>query len=235
MKKLPVIFLLFIVIFVIPCYGGYSIGFHEDPNKITDSYGADTEDSFWDLPPYFKIIAIGAVIVALGWKIVTILTAWIRKNPKNENRLKILSFIEHNPGSTVNAIGKDLDLNRGTVRYHVRNLKDDGKILLFRNRNCVSLFRNKSNLWNKSHLQAIEPHLQDATCKRVCRMIYENPGITNMQIADRLGITRGAVTSHVRTLEEMGCLMVEYTGKFKNYYLREDSHPDSLQFFEKVK
>lgn len=234
MKKRSLIF-LFLLVSIIPCHGDYLIEYHANPEDIAHIDGAEGTYSFWDLPPYFKIIAIGAVIVALGWKIVAILTAWIRKNPKNENRLKILRFIEHNPGSTVSAIEKDLSLNRGTVRYHVRNLKEEGKILLFRNRNCVSLFRNKSNLWNKSHLQAIEPHLQDATCKRVCRMIYENPGITNMQIADRLEITRGAVTSHVRTLEEMGCLMVEYTGKFKNYYLREEIHPDSLQFFEKVK
>ena len=237
MKKLLLIFLILFLAHVIPCSGDPLIEPYSTPDISADGYidGAETEDSFWDLPPYFKIIAIGAVIVALGWKIVAILTAWIKKNPKNENRLKILRFIEYNPGSTVNAIGKDLDLNRGTVRYHVRSLKEEGKILLFRNRNSVNLFRNKSNIWSKSHLQAIEPYLRDATCKKVCRLIYENPGITNMAIADRLGIARSTVSSHIRTLEEMGCLMAEYKGKSKNYYLREDSHLDSLQFFEKVK
>lgn len=235
MKKILSILLFFILIFTTSSYANYSITFAENTNLVTDVDGAEGTHSFWDLPLDFKLIAISAVIMALGWKIVAILTAWIEKNPKNKNRLNILRFIEHNPGSTVFDIVNDLDLNRGTVRYHVRNLKEDGKILLFRNRNTVGLFRNKSGLWNKSYLQEIEQYLQDSTCKKVCRLIYENPGITNMQIADRLGITKGTVTSHIRTLEEMGCLTVEYTGKFKNYYLREGNHPDALQFFEKIR
>jgi predicted transcriptional regulator len=234
MKKSLLIFLSILLLFIIPCYGDYTIVYHEDENKITDNDGFDTNYSFWDLPLYFKLITIGAIVLALGWKLVALLTAWAKKDPNNENRLNILNFIEQNPGSTVNMIENDLGLKRGTVRYHVNTLKDTGKILLFRNGNYVSLFRNETDLWNRSQRQIIEPHLQGVTCKNVCQLIYENPGITNMDISDRLGITRAAVASHIRTLEDMGCLIIEYSGKFKNYYLDDGYHPDALPFFERV-
>ncbi|WP_340817939.1 winged helix-turn-helix transcriptional regulator [Methanolobus sp. WCC4] len=235
MKKIRFfLFFFFFLIFICPCDGNYLIEPNEDSDLITHTDGAEGTDTFWDLPFYFKLITIIAFVLALGWKLVAILTAWVKKDPKNENRLKILNFIEDNPGSTVNMIEKDLGIKRGTVRYHVNTLKDSGKILLFKNGNYVSLFRNGTDLWRKDHKSTIEPHLQGMTCKKVCSLIYENPGITNKDISDTLGITRSAVASHIRTLEEMGCLVVESSGKFKNYYLDTGHHPDKLPFFERV-
>ncbi|MEZ5335130.1 MAG: winged helix-turn-helix transcriptional regulator [Methanolobus sp.] len=199
-----------------------------------DSTGADGTHSFWELSPDFQLIAASAIILGLGWKLIAILTGWVKKDPKNENRMKILNFIEQNPGSTVNMIEQDLGIKRGTVRYHVNTLKDTGKILMFRNGNYVSLFRNESAIWNKSHSRTIEPHLQGVTCKNVCRLIYENPGITNKEISEILGLSKSAVASHIRTLEDMGCLIIQASGKFKNYYMAEEHHPDALPFFEKV-
>jgi hypothetical protein len=50
MKKIPIIF-LFILVFSTPlCYGEYSIVYNEDTTKVLDSDGAETTDSFWDLP-----------------------------------------------------------------------------------------------------------------------------------------------------------------------------------------
>ena len=208
-----------------------------DSDELSDSIntqGSLNKDPFWDLPLYFKIIAIGAIILGLGWKLIALLTAWAKKDPNNENRQRILDFIENNPGSTVNAIESDLGIKRGTVRYHVTNLKDAGKILMFRNGNYVSLFRNESALWNKNH-RRIEPHMPGVTCKKVCRMIYDHPGISNMELCEKLGLSKGAVTSHIKTLEDIDCLEVETSGKFKNYFLREGYHPDELPLFERIR
>jgi predicted transcriptional regulator len=218
-----------------PCYGNNNPVVSDNVSSESYvSYGAQELLSFWDLSLKLKIVAIGFVIMGLGWKLVAILTAWAKKDPNNENRQRILNFIEKNPGSTVNAIGTDLGIKRGTVRYHVSNLKDAGKILMFRNGNYVSLFRNESALWNKNH-KRIEPHLPGATCKKVCSVIYENPGITNMELCEKLGLSKGAVSSHIRTLEEIECLEVEISGKYKNYSLREGYHPDELPLFERIR
>jgi predicted transcriptional regulator len=233
MKKI-LIFFFFLSFFISPCFGDLYVTHTYDSNKVIDHEGADSNDSFWDLPPYFKILAIGFTIMGLGWKIVAILTAWAKKDPNNKNRQKILQLIEKNPGITVNTIGNDLGIKRGTVRYHVGNLKEAGKILMFRNGNYVSLFKNESALWNKNH-GPIEPHLPGATCKKVCRMIYENPGISNMELCEKLGLSKGTVSSHIKTLDDMNCLEVEMTGKFKNYYLREGYHPDELPLFERIR
>jgi predicted transcriptional regulator len=231
-KYLTLFFLLFF--FVSPSFGETSIIFQEGTAKAPDYTGSDGNDSFFTLPFELKFIALGAIILGLGWKLIALLTAWAKKDPNNENRQRILNFIEKNPGSTVNAIGTDLGIKRGTVRYHVSNLKDAGKILMFRNGNYVSLFRNESALWNKNH-KRIEPHLPGATCKKVCSVIYENPGITNMELCEKLGLSKGAVSSHIRTLEEIECLEVEISGKYKNYSLREGYHPDELPLFERIR
>ncbi|SDF22635.1 Predicted transcriptional regulator, containsd two HTH domains [Methanolobus vulcani] len=231
------IFLLFIILlFFVPyCYGNdNSVVFHNVTSESSVSYGSQEIISFWDLSFKLKIVALGFIIMGLGWKIVALLTAWAKKDPNNENRQRILNFIKKNPGSTVNMIESDLGIKRGTVRYHVINLKDAGKILMFRNGNYVSLFRNESALWNKNH-KRIEPHLPGATCKKVCRMIYDHPGITNMELCEKLGLSKGAVTSHIKTLEDIECLEVETSGKFKNYFLREGYHPDELPLFERIR
>lgn len=235
MYKLSYIFLILFLIVVAPSAGEPYVQPHGSTfDSQKDMTGFQGTYHFWDLPLYFKFIALGAIILGLGWKLVAILTAWAKKDPNNENRQRILSFIEKNPGSTVNAIETDLGIKRGTVRYHVSNLKDAGKILMFRNGNYVSLFRNESALWNKNH-KRIEPHLPGATCKKVCSVIYENPGITNMELCEKLGLSKGAVSSHIRTLEEIDCLEVEISGKYKNYSLREGYHPDELPLFERIR
>nr|WP_321498003.1 winged helix-turn-helix transcriptional regulator [uncultured Methanolobus sp.] len=234
MKILPITITFLLLVFTVPCSGEYSVFFNESPGSFVHNQGAIKDYSYWDLPLYFKIIAAGAIILGLGWKLIALLTAWAKKDPNNENRQKILDFIENNPGSTVNAIESDLGIKRGTVRYHVTNLKDAGKILMFRNGNYVSLFRNESALWNKNH-RRIEPHLPGVTCKKVCRMIYDHPGISNMELCEKLGLSKGAVTSHIKTLEDIDCLEVETSGKFKNYFLREGYHPDELPLFERIR
>jgi predicted transcriptional regulator len=234
MNKIILLFLLFI--FLMPhCYGNNNpVVFHNVSSESHVSYGVQELLSFWDLSFKLKTVAIGFIIMGLGWKIVALLTAWAKKDPNNKNRQKILQLIEKNPGITVNTIGNDLGIKRGTVRYHVGNLKEAGKILMFRNGNYVSLFKNESALWNKNH-GPIEPHLPGATCKKVCRTIYENPGISNMELCKKLGLSKGTVSSHIKTLDDMNCLEVEMTGKFKNYYLREGYHPDELPLFERIR
>lgn len=234
MRKLSLTLFFLLLFFVSSSFGETSITFHEGTAKAPDFTGSDGNDSFFTLPLELKFIAISAIILGLGWKIVALLTAWAKKDPNNENRQRILNFIKKNPGSTVNMIESDLGIKRGTVRYHVINLKDAGKILMFRNGNYVSLFRNESALWNKNH-KRIEPHLPGATCKKVCRMIYDHPGITNMELCEKLGLSKGAVTSHIKTLEDIECLEVETSGKFKNYFLREGYHPDELPLFERIR
>ena len=235
MYKLSYIFFIFFLVILSPSAGEPFVQPHgSNLDSQVDSTGFQYKHTFWDLPLYFKIIAAGAIIMGLGWKIVALLTAWAKKDPNNKNRQKILQFIEENPGITVKTIGNDLGIKRGTVRYHVDNLKEAGKILMFRNGNYVSLFKNESALWNKNH-GLIEPHLPGATCKKVCRMIYENPGISNMELCKKLGLSKGTVSSHIKTLDDMNCLEVEMTGKFKKYNLREGYHPDELPLFERIR
>jgi predicted transcriptional regulator len=235
MKKYTILLISF---FLIICSCSISSAFRTyTSDEISDStytQGWMGEDSFWDIPLYFKIITIGTIVFGLGWKLVAILTAWAKKDSNNENRQKILDFIEQNPGSTVNAIETDLGIKRGTVRYHVTNLKDAGKILMFRIGNHLSLFRNESALWNKNH-KGIEFHLPGTTCKKVCRTIYDNPGITNMELCKKLGLSKGSVSFHIKTLEDIDCLEVEANGRFKNYFLREGYHPDEVPLFERIR
>jgi len=220
-------------ILVIPCYGEYIVRPHVDSDLITDDSGADFNISFWDLPLYFKLITISSLVFALGWKMAAILIARI-KDKNNNNRLKILQFIESNPGITANNIKSNLSLKRGTIRYHINVLKETGKIVLLKNGNYISLFPKDHNILNNMYSRDIEPYLQGVTCKKICWLIYENPGITNKEISEELGLTKSAITSHIQKLAENGYLIVEPNGKSKNYYFKENCHPDMIRYFEKI-
>jgi predicted transcriptional regulator len=236
MNRLPITFLFFyiILVFVVPCQGEYSIELHEKTGETTNSKGADAHESFWDTPLKIKVFIISATILALGWKMAALLLARIKKDPNNKNRLEIIEFIENNPGTTVNMIKKDLGLTRGTVRYHVNVLKEASKIILFQNGKNISMFKNESKLWNKKHTQIIEPHMKSKTCKNVCQLIYENPGITNSELSDKMGLVKAGITLHIKNLEKMNCIKIESNGRYKNYYMKDGYHPDEFTFFEKV-
>lgn len=234
MEFSPTVFLFFIFISISPCYGDYSIGFHEENNEITDSEGAEINLSFWDLPLKLQIVTISVIILALGWKISALLLASIKKYPRNKNRQDILEFIGNNPGATVNQIKKDRGINRGTVRYHVNVLKEAGKIVLFQNGKNISIFKNERKLWSKKHQTIIEPYMKSTTCKEVCKTIYENPGITNAELSRKMKVSKATISLHTKTLENMNCLKLKLNGRFKKYYIKENCHPDDLSFYEKI-
>ncbi|MDK2825312.1 MAG: hypothetical protein PWQ44_488, partial [Methanolobus sp.] len=83
-KYLTLFFLLFF--FVSPSFGETSIIFQEGTAKAPDYTGSDGNDSFFTLPFELKFIALGAIILGLGWKLIALLTAWAKKDPNNENR-----------------------------------------------------------------------------------------------------------------------------------------------------
>ncbi len=235
MKKLLLLFLVIFSIYVVPCLGDPFVQPYTDISTKGHVEGAQTEDSFWDLPHYFQAITIASAILVLGWKILTLLLARMRRTSSNENRDKILDFIEQNPGSTVNYIKQKTEFKRGTVRYHIKILKDEGKVLLIKNGSFISIFRNDLAFLNDEKRRSIEPHLYKNTCKEVCRQIFKNPGITTTELAEELDVHKSTILFHVRTLKEMDCLDIKNNGVRKHYYLKDECHPDNLPFFERIK
>ncbi|MFA0823610.1 MAG: winged helix-turn-helix transcriptional regulator [Methanomethylovorans sp.] len=234
MKRILLASIIIFFFFTSPCYcKDYVILTQPDPNLINDDSGADANMTFWDLPLSLQLVTISSLVLALGWKMAAVLIARI-KDENNDNRLKILQFIERNPGISVNSVKRDLSLKRGTIRYHISVLKEAGKIVLLKNGNYVSLFKKDQDVLNNLYSRNIEPYLQGITCKKICWLIYENPGITNKEISEELGLTKSAITSHIHKLAENGYLVVEPNGKSKNYYFKENCHPDMIQYFERI-
>jgi len=234
MKRILLATIILFFFFTSPCYcKDYVILTQPDPNLINDDSGADANITFWDLPLSLQLITISSLVLALGWKLAAILVARI-KDDNNEKRLKILQFIERNPGITVNSVKRDLRLKRGTVRYHISVLKEAGKIILLKNGNYINLFSKDHKVLDNIYSREIEPYLQGITCKKICWLIYENPGITNKEISEELRLARSTISTHIQKLKEFGYLVTEPNGKFTRYFLDENFHPDMVPYFEEI-
>jgi predicted transcriptional regulator len=140
---------------------------------------------------------------------------------KNENRHNILNYVYSNPGATAGDVAKAYSIERGTVRYHLYKLESEGKIVFNRIGKFSRIFRD-SNTYDDFEKIVIS-HLQNPTGRSVLLMVLEQPGITNLEMAERLGVEKSAINWHVNKYLRDGLISYRREGKFKRYFLGDNS------------
>ena len=140
---------------------------------------------------------------------------------KNENRHNILNYVYSNPGATVADVAQAHSIERGTVKYHLFKLESEGKIVLNRMGKYSRIFRN-SNTYSDFEKTVIA-HLQNQTSRSVLLMVLEEPGITNLEMAERLDIEKSAINWHINKFLHDGLISYRRDGKFKRYFIGDNS------------
>lgn len=228
-KCIPVLILL-IIFFAYPCFGEeIVISTTPDPGAIIDDSGCDYTYTFWTLPLSLHLITLGSLLLIFVWKAI-LLIAHVREN--HDSRKLIEKLVEKRPGITINEVVEDLDIKRGTARYHIKRLKEAGKIMLLKNGNYVSIFKQESSLQNDLLCINVDPYLHNLTCKQICRLIYENPGITNKEISSILNLSKPTVSVHIQKIQSQGYIFFEPSGKTKNYFMTEGFHPETMPLYK---
>jgi predicted transcriptional regulator len=206
--------------------GGYVVRPHVEGGVGVDSTGADATITFWDLPLRIQVVYVSGIIMAFlgSFKIFPAIISRIKRFVENQNRQSISKYILNNPGTTKVDISKNLMINRGTVKYHVRKLKSEGKIASMKVGKFTRLFENSSALKNDEKIVA--SHIRGETSRILLWRILENPGITNQELAETLQLDKSTVHWHAHKFLADDIIRFEKEGRYLKYYVKADAAVD---------
>jgi predicted transcriptional regulator len=176
---------------------------------------------FWQLPgqvQLFYITAMAAAFIVI-LKLMPLVLGKIDDLLKNENRHNILNYIHVNPGTTIARISEVQQIDRGTVKYHLYKLESEGKIIFRRMGKFSRLFRNSGTFGDDE--QKIIAHLQNRNSRAILLLVLTQPGITNQEMTERLGIEKSAVHWHLEKFIGDGLVQFSYEGKYKRFFIHD--------------
>ncbi|MGA1792406.1 MAG: winged helix-turn-helix transcriptional regulator, partial [Thermoplasmatota archaeon] len=131
-----------------------------------------------------------------------------------ENRKKIYDHIMNNPGEHFRGLQRAVDLEVGVLSHHLNVLEKEQLIVSEQdgNNRCFWAAGVKHDT-DKVRLSRIQ--------ENILKEIHSEPGITQSQIAKKMGISRKVVFYHVKFLRNSGVVREEKDKKHSHYYERE--------------
>jgi predicted transcriptional regulator len=154
------------------------------------------------------------VIVILGL-IIFAYTRIRREDLLNqENRKRIYEFINENPGEHFRALQRAVDLEVGVLSHHLNVLEKEQLIVSEQDGNNRRFWAAgvKHDL-DQVHLSRIQ--------ENILKQIDMDPGITQAQIAKKIGVSRKVVFYHVKFLRNAGIVREEKEKRKTHYYSKE--------------
>ncbi len=175
--------------------------------------------SFWQLPDWIKLFYVTLMAAAFIGLLQLMPFVWGKIDDilKNENRNNILNFINANPGTTVARVTESQQIERATVRYHLYKLESEGKIVFRKMGKFSRLFRNSHSFSDGE--QKVIAHMQNRNSRSILLLVLDQPGITNQELTERLGIEKSAIHWHLEKFIGDGIVSYIPDGKFKRYFI----------------
>lgn len=136
---------------------------------------------------------------------------------QNENRLAIVKCVQERPGSTMYEIARELDMNLGTMRYHLLILGINHKVREHRDGKYVRYFPG-SQAFTPDELEVMSL-LRREPVRRLMLMLSEKPGVSNAEIARALEISESAVSNYMRDLSAKGFVAREVSPSGRTTYV----------------
>jgi len=202
--------------------GGYVVRPHVEGGVGVDSTGADATITFWDLPLRIQVVYVSGLMMAFfgSLKIFPAVISRIKKFVENQNKQSIFKYILDNPGTTKAEISRNLGINRGTVKYHVRKLESDNNIASMKAGKFTRLFQNSSALKNDDKI--IASHIRGETSRILLWTILESPGITNQELVEAFRLDKSTVHWHTHKFLADDIIRFEKEGRYLKYYVKDD-------------
>ncbi|MGA1873893.1 MAG: VWA domain-containing protein [Thermoplasmatota archaeon] len=215
----------------------------ENPNSIPsptngDSIGDDDDDSdgdgsFWPSP--FKededrsriapsdmandsilIVLIIIVVIAVVVGVIIFGYSRIRREDllNQENRKRIYDHIMNNPGEHFRGLQRAVDLEVGVLSHHLNVLEKEQLIVSEQD-------GNNRRFWAAGVKHDTDKVRLSRIQENILKEIHKEPGITQSQIAKRMGVSRKVVFYHVKFLRNSGVVREEKDRRHSYYYERE--------------
>jgi uncharacterized membrane protein/predicted transcriptional regulator len=167
-------------------------------------------------------LALGGI--AVGWNEVVILAiitqflplySKIRREEVLDQytRGKIHGYIIANPGEHYNSLKAQLDLKNGTLAYHLRVLEREGYVKSARDGPFKRFYPQEAVVpKNRSEFSSIQ--------EIVLENVRASPGITQNDVAVRMGVSSQVVNYHIRNLVRAGRIRLQREGRTTRCYLK---------------
>ncbi len=132
----------------------------------------------------------------------------------NERRREIYQYLAENPLTHLRSLARELNLPVGTADWHLKVLAGAGIVSAFEERN--KRFFYPSGWIEEGDLPSLS-RLQDETAKAIYFLVRKNPGMSQTEIAKKLGKYQQYVQPHLSGMEECGFLTARKKGRRKAY------------------
>lgn len=211
-------------------YPDYIDAFPNDPNDWRDSDGDgigdnaerkkksgnsapdgdDDEELIGESAADDNMLACGLVMIVVGIIIIFIVVmGYTRIRQKrlldHERREKIFNYIKENPGEHFRGIQKTLGLEVGVIAYHLNTLERGEYIKSRQDGQYRRFYPMDAKIDVKLILSALQ--------QRIMNRIKADPGISQRNIATKVGVARKVVSYHVKILKDAGFIYVEKQGR----------------------
>ncbi|MFO7967924.1 MAG: helix-turn-helix domain-containing protein [Archaeoglobaceae archaeon] len=197
--------------------------FEVEPANVTDEeleeiIKNDVDDekkiTFWELPLWIKIDHIIFLTVstlsAVGiGKFLPFVLTRIKSILHSEKRQQIIDYVQYSPGASIKELEDALDVNRSTLRYHLRILEMRGLVF--------SRTVGKERLLFQEPLPDSEVNriaaLKSETRKKILELLTDNGELSTKDIAQELGLSPKTVHHHLHILQKCDAIKLTREGQ----------------------
>lgn len=152
----------------------------------------------------------------------------------NARRRQVFRYLCLRPCARVGEIGRSLSLSHATVRWHERNLLENGYLEL----DGLCMFpEGLIDPADAALFHLLTTPGRDA----VLAACHADPGIALLELAARVGMTRQSVSKIAAELSDSGLLSIVEDGRFRRLYTadvlrakREANRPRAAAFVDRI-
>lgn len=136
---------------------------------------------------------------------------------EHQKREELYRFIRENPGQSFSDLRRELELTNGTLVHHLRILEAQEYVKPVRDGFRTRFYVRGPKIVPASYLTRVQHQILDA--------IGGNPGVTQKQLSQILGLPRESVSYHTKQLATKGRLEIRQEGKWRRYFPAATSPP----------
>jgi predicted transcriptional regulator len=210
------LFFLFFTINVTAVSAGYIVTPYPPSNSHYNAAGADEKVLFFQLPLWIQISCIvGAALGCLAlFKCIPLILCRVEKLLNNKNRRAVLEYVSSHPGCTIADISLNTSINRGTVKYHLFLLLRERKIVRKNDGNKMYHFKNGGASPERKQVYG---YIRNPRKREILMAIFNEPGISNATLAERLYLDTSSVHRHLRQFLNEKMIEGHWDGKNVGY------------------
>ncbi|MGB9928431.1 MAG: winged helix-turn-helix transcriptional regulator [Methanosarcina sp.] len=130
---------------------------------------------------------------------------------ENPSRFRVYTYIKTKPGAYISEIVEKIDLDRETVKYHIKTLKAKRKIEAYREGGKTRYFENIL-IYNESEKKVISA-LQNLTNQKIILEIINEKCDTNAALAEEFRVSKPTISWYIKNLKENGLIIEMKEGK----------------------